>query len=134
MPSATARSGGLQFTEAAGVSLRLTHAQSSPDVANLQRAYHGEELMFIFHSFTNGVFPISFGTFTPTVDELALSDQMIGYWSRFAATGNPNGGGALVWPVYGQNADNQGRGNTFFTSGAQGDDKKHTFLQLDPPL
>jgi len=26
---------------------------------------------------------------------------MAGYWVRFAATGDPNGGGAPVWPVYG---------------------------------
>ncbi|WP_394830904.1 carboxylesterase family protein [Pendulispora rubella] len=33
--------------------------------------------------------------FTP--DQKALSDQMIGYWTRFAKTGNPNGGGAPEW-------------------------------------
>jgi len=25
---------------------------------------------------------------------------MIGYWTRFAATGDPNGGGAVMWPHY----------------------------------
>jgi para-nitrobenzyl esterase len=29
--------------------------------------------------------------------ERALSDAMIGYWSRFAHTGDPNGGGAPAW-------------------------------------
>src|SRR2546425_4122628 len=66
--------------------------------------------MFIFHSFSFGGL---FGTTTPTADELTLSDQMIGYWSQFAATGDPNGGDALVWHVYGRNADNRGRGNSF---------------------
>ena len=36
--------------------------------------------------------------YKPTAEETALSDTMIGYWSRFAATGNPNGGGAPEWP------------------------------------
>ena len=26
---------------------------------------------------------------------------MMGYWTRFAATGNPNGGGAPNWPAFG---------------------------------
>ena len=26
---------------------------------------------------------------------------MMGYWTRFAATGNPNGGGAPHWPGFG---------------------------------
>ena len=109
----------------------FTHALSNPPVATAQGAYHGEELMFIFHSFSFGGL---FGTTTPTADELTLSDQMIGYWSQFAATGDPNGGDALVWPVYGRNADNRGRGNSFFATGAQGDDKKDTFLRFDTPL
>ncbi len=109
----------------------FTHAQSSPPVATVQGAWHGEELMFIFRSFTSGVF----GPFAPTADELALSDQMIGYWTRFAATGDPNGGTApLPWFVYGQNADNQGQGHMFFASDAQGEAKREPFLQLETPL
>jgi para-nitrobenzyl esterase len=30
---------------------------------------------------------------------------MIGYWSRFAATGDPNGGGAPEWPAAKPGAD-----------------------------
>ncbi|MFH1149207.1 MAG: carboxylesterase/lipase family protein [Actinomycetota bacterium] len=33
-------------------------------------------------------------------DDLALSGDMIGYWTRFAKTGDPNGEGAAVWPAY----------------------------------
>jgi carboxylesterase type B len=32
--------------------------------------------------------------------QFTLSAQMMGYWSRFAATGNPNGGGAPYWPAF----------------------------------
>ncbi len=27
-------------------------------------------------------------------------DAMDGYWSRFAATGDPNGSGAVLWPEF----------------------------------
>lgn len=115
----------------------FTHAQSSPPVATAQGAFHGEELLFIFHTFTSGGL---FGVFTPTAEELALSDQMIGYWSRFAAAGDPNGSNAPPWFVYGQNADSSGasfnlaQGYIFFNDTATGDDKKDTFLQFDTPL
>ncbi len=114
----------------------FTHAQSAPQVANAQGAWHGEELQFIFHSFTSG----AFGPFTPTADELTLSDQMIGYWAQFAATGDPNGGNAPPWFVYGKNADaqgalfNQAQGYVFFNDTATGDDKKDTFLRFATPL
>lgn len=35
----------------------------------------------------------------------ALSDAMIGYWTRFAATGDPNGDGAVTWPAYDTTGD-----------------------------
>jgi para-nitrobenzyl esterase len=34
--------------------------------------------------------------------EIALSNQLIAAWTNFAKTGNPNGVGALVWPVFAQ--------------------------------
>ena len=36
-----------------------------------------------------------------TAAQFTLSAQMMKYWSRFAATGNPNGGGAAYWPSFG---------------------------------
>jgi len=35
-----------------------------------------------------------------TAAQFALSDQMMGYWARFAATGDPNGDGAPSWPAF----------------------------------
>lgn len=53
--------------------------------------------------------PYVFGNLAPAmghgaVDE-ALSEQMMGYWTRFAATGDPNGGGAPEWPAYTEETD-----------------------------
>ena len=33
--------------------------------------------------------------------EQELSDTMVGYWTRFAATGDPNGDGAPEWRRFG---------------------------------
>jgi para-nitrobenzyl esterase len=35
-----------------------------------------------------------------TAAQRQLSDTMIGYWTRFAHTGNPNGGGTPTWHRY----------------------------------
>ncbi len=38
-------------------------------------------------------------------DGAALADAMAGYWTRFAATGDPNGHGAPEWPEYDAGSD-----------------------------
>lgn len=56
---------------------------------------HGSELQYVFGKTPRlDVTP----PFTPA--QLALSAQMMRYWARFAATGNPNGGGAPYWPAF----------------------------------
>ncbi|MER7468523.1 carboxylesterase family protein [Streptomyces sp. NPDC097981] len=53
-------------------------------------AAHGFEMPFLFPSFP---------TQRPlTGDQSALSDRMIGYWTDFARTGDPNSAGAPRWP------------------------------------
>ncbi|MFE6847272.1 carboxylesterase/lipase family protein [Streptomyces sp. NPDC057686] len=55
-------------------------------------AAHGFEMPFLFPSFP---------TERPLTDEQsALSDRMVGYWTNFARTGNPNTAGAPRWPVF----------------------------------
>lgn len=65
------------------------------------RAFHGAEKYFVFGdpSFADP------RTYTPTPAELALSGQIMGYWMRFAATGNPNEAQATMWPLYNASAD-----------------------------
>jgi carboxylesterase type B len=36
--------------------------------------------------------------------EITLSDKLVAAWTNFAATGNPNGTGAMVWPVFATNS------------------------------
>jgi len=52
--------------------------------------YHGSELPFVFGNLTavSGM----------TADDRALSSQVVGAWTRFAATGDPNAAGAASWP------------------------------------
>lgn len=64
-------------------------------------AAHFIELEYLFNLSAFGISP----TFTP--DQKQLSDTMIGYWTQFAKTGNPNVEGAPSWPEYGATAQFQ---------------------------
>ncbi|WP_158895276.1 carboxylesterase/lipase family protein [Amycolatopsis anabasis] len=55
-------------------------------------AYHASELVFLFEP---GGFPVQL-----TPEQQRLSQRMIGYWSRFAATGNPNAHGSPKWRAF----------------------------------
>ncbi|WP_425839283.1 carboxylesterase/lipase family protein [Streptomyces fractus] len=57
--------------------------------------YHGAEASYVF--------PGLLGEMTP--EQQALSDQMVDYWTRFAATGDPNGHGSPAWPAYRESND-----------------------------
>lgn len=63
------------------------------------RAFHGAERPFVFGDPSNG------NAHTATAAELTLAGQIMGYWTRFAATGDPNGSGATVWPRYDATTD-----------------------------
>lgn len=64
------------------------------DVLPFLRATHGAEIAFVFGSAE-----------APTPDDEAIAISMQGYWTRFARTGDPNGEGALEWPLYGDVTD-----------------------------
>jgi len=60
------------------------------------RAFHTAELFFIFGNFSN----IAGSEYFPSSAETDFSQAMMGYWTRFAATGDPNGVGATQWLPY----------------------------------
>jgi para-nitrobenzyl esterase len=61
-------------------------------------AFHAAEIPFVF-----GTGPAMGGL---NEEEQALSRAMMGYWTRFAATGNPDGGEAPAWAPYAEGSDN----------------------------
>jgi para-nitrobenzyl esterase len=76
-----------------------THTlRGSPAVQRLGAA-HGMELYFVFQKMD------ALDQYVPTRDDLTLEATTLGYWTRFAATGNPNGQGAPRWPVYEPGSD-----------------------------
>jgi para-nitrobenzyl esterase len=64
-------------------------------------AFHGAEIPFVFGTLARGARAGS----EPDDDDRALSQLMMGYWVRFAATGDPNGDGAPGWPRYATRTD-----------------------------
>jgi para-nitrobenzyl esterase len=69
------------------------------DAVRALGAGHAMEIPYVFHNFVPWYEPQA-----PSPSELAMSDQLVGYWTRFAATGDPNGGRAISWPSYGARA------------------------------
>src|SRR5262249_30671758 len=61
---------------------RALDAAHAP-AAHLFGAFHGLELFYVFGD-------LGVGGYVPTAADLALSDAIEGYWTRFAATGDPN--------------------------------------------
>ena len=66
------------------------------ETARSRGAFHGLELTFLFGVLDVGIGPLRY---EPGPGDLAVSAAMQGYWARFAASGDPNGG-AAAWPIY----------------------------------
>ena len=77
-----------------------THAFANDPTELPYGAFHTAELFFLFGNFNDGQQPGGGLVYTPSTADLTFSQAMMGYWSRFAATGNPNGAGAVAWPQY----------------------------------
>ncbi len=69
-----------------------THRMSGTSA--LLGAAHGLELFYVFQTMSR------LPDYTPSAADLALEQAVLGYWTRLAATGNPNGSGAATWPAY----------------------------------
>jgi para-nitrobenzyl esterase len=62
--------------------------------------YHFAEVQYLFD------LDVRFTGFNPfTPDQQQLSNTMIGYWTQFATTGNPNYAGAPTWSPYDSGTD-----------------------------
>lgn len=57
-------------------------------------AFHGSEIVYVFGSIT-----------PPTPSDGTIGETMRGYWTRFASSGNPNGGAKVKWPRYRSTTD-----------------------------
>jgi para-nitrobenzyl esterase len=84
----------------------------------LPLAAHTIDIQFLFPGYHGGQLGVNLDQVSGQPRELqgseiGLSDQLVGGWTNFAKTGNPNGTGVPVWPV--------------FTTGSP------TFLQQDIP-
>lgn len=58
-------------------------------------AFHGVEIPYVF-----GTVDLFRGLGTIEQVDRDLSAEIMGYWTRFAATGDPNGGSGPDWPAY----------------------------------
>jgi para-nitrobenzyl esterase len=105
----TAFLGDAVFVCPARAQARLVAAAGSPawlyHFTRLNRAgtalglgvFHTAELPYVFDNFV--------GIFSRTAADVPVMEAMQGYWTRFAATGDPNGAGAVTWPRFTRDGD-----------------------------
>jgi para-nitrobenzyl esterase len=68
---------------------------------------HAVELPYVFGGVLPGqIFGMGFTPLDQTPARLALSDQLIAYWTQFVKTGTPNGSGEPFWRRYHPSEDN----------------------------
>jgi para-nitrobenzyl esterase len=78
---------------------------SSPTGHFQPLAAHTIDIQFLFPGYHGGQLGVNLDQSSGQPRELqaaeiGLSDQLVATWTNFAKTGNPNGTGAPVWPVF----------------------------------
>jgi para-nitrobenzyl esterase len=68
-----------------------------PPVSFPYAASHASEIQYIFPFANPSGFGLNLAQTPLDTDQQKLSDRMIGYWTEFAKSGNPNGSGPPVW-------------------------------------
>ena len=63
--------------------------------------YHSGEIIYAYGNVKHSEVPARYDA-----SDLALSETMLGYWTNFAKTGNPNGSGLPTWNKYSNSQDN----------------------------
>ena len=82
--------------ERTGTAVYLYLFEREPAIAASRLAFHGRDTNFVFgNNFDRAPYVLN-------AADLALSDAMSAHWTRFAASGNPNGDArvAIDWPIY----------------------------------
>jgi para-nitrobenzyl esterase len=75
----------------------FTHRYETNPWVNALRAFHTAELDFVSGNLQHAPPGMPY---TPDAAEIALADEIMDYWARFAARGNPNKPGAAPWSAY----------------------------------
>jgi para-nitrobenzyl esterase len=71
----------------------LAHGFDNAPAQAKYGVWHGADLAYIFDHLEQG-------GYDPSEDDQAVAHAMIGYWTRLAASGDPNGRQAIEWSPY----------------------------------
>jgi para-nitrobenzyl esterase len=85
MADAVRRAGGAAWV------YRFMRVRPGPGGERL-RAYHGAEIPYVFDTHD--------GWLATVAADRQLTERLMGYWTNFARTGDPNAGGLPAWPAY----------------------------------
>ena len=90
-------------------------------------AFHSDDIEYVF-----GTLDTRPG-FTVSAEDRKLSEQMMGYWTNFAKTGDPNGAGLPEWPKYTVGGDSLIHLDSTITSGPDTLRPRYEFLLANMP-
>jgi para-nitrobenzyl esterase len=90
-------------------------------------AFHSDDIEYVF-----GTLDTRPG-FTVSAEDRKLSEQMMGYWTNFAKTGDPNGAGLPEWPKYTMGGDSLIHLDSTITSGPDTLRPRYEFLLANMP-